>query len=151
MTSKRIPFRMTKFLRLLCLGFFLALALGCGKHESSITGTVTFDGTPLTRGTVTFHPKAGGAAAYARIDADGNYTVKTGDQEGLKAGEYVATVVATAAPGPGQSEAAMGKLLIPAPMARSNSQSSSTQSRKARTKSIYRSRANSNRENFHEH
>jgi hypothetical protein len=101
-------------LRFSFLAFLLALCFGCGKHESSITGAVTVDGKPLTRGTVTFHPKAGGAAAYARIDADGSYTVKTGDQEGLKAGDYVATVVATAAPGPGQSEAAMGKLIIPA-------------------------------------
>jgi len=112
--EQQLPFRLTKSVSLLCLGLFLALSLGCGKHESSITGTVTLDGAPLSRGTVTFHPKTEGAAAYARIDAEGNYTVKTGDQEGLKPGKYVATVVATAPPGPGESETAVGKLLIPA-------------------------------------
>lgn len=92
----------------------LAVWVGCAKHESSVTGTVTLDGVRLSRGTVTFHPQEGGAAAYARIDADGNYIVKTGAEEGLKPGKYVATVVATAPPGPGESETAVGKLLIPA-------------------------------------
>jgi hypothetical protein len=106
--------RLLRTLSVPLLALYLASSAGCAKHESAVTGSVTLDGVPLSRGTVTFHPREGGAAAYARIDADGRYTLKTGAEEGLKPGKYVATVVATAPPGPGESETAVGKLLIPA-------------------------------------
>ena len=106
--------RLLKTLGISLCALYLAASAGCAKHESSVAGSVTLDDVPLSRGTVTFHPREGGAAAYARIDADGRYNVKTGAEEGLKPGKYLATVVATAPPGPGESETAVGKLLIPA-------------------------------------
>ena len=91
----------------------LTLAVGCGAHDSSVYGTVTLDGKRLTTGTVTFHPTGEGAAAYGRIGADGSYRLHTGAQQGLAAGEYLVTVVATAPPPDPHSEV-VGKLLTPA-------------------------------------
>ena len=91
----------------------LALAVGCGVHDSSVYGTVTLDGKPLETGTVTFHPAGDGAVAYGRIGADGSYRLHTGAEQGLAPGEYVVTVVATAAPPDPHSEV-VGKLLTPA-------------------------------------
>lgn len=91
----------------------LTLAVGCGTHESSVFGTVTLDGKRLTTGTVTFHPTGEGAVAYGRIGADGSYRLHTGAEQGLAAGEYIVTVVATAPPPDPQSEV-VGKLLTPA-------------------------------------
>jgi hypothetical protein len=93
----------------------VALAAGCGAHESSVSGSVTLSGKPLDTGTVTFHPVAGGAAAYARIGPDGRYVLKTGSKEGLAPGDYVVTVVATAPPAepPPGSPPMPGKLLTP--------------------------------------
>ena len=93
-----------------------ALLSGCGgKHESSVSGTVTLNGVPLTTGTVTFHPANGGPVAYGLIKPDGTYTLVTGSQHGLPSGEYVVTVVATAPPEPPSKEhmEPVGKLLTP--------------------------------------
>jgi hypothetical protein len=80
--------------------------------DSSVYGTVTLDGAPLHRGTVTFHPEKTGAVAYGRILADGSYSISTGSRGGLSAGEYFVTVVATAGEADPTKEAA-GKLLTP--------------------------------------
>jgi hypothetical protein len=93
---------------------WLLLLAGCGSsHDASITGHVTLDGSPLTSGTVTFHPAAGGAIAYGQIDSQGNYAVKTGRESGLTPGSYVVTVVATGEPSKGMDESP-GELLTPA-------------------------------------
>ena len=77
----------------------LASISGCGGvYDSSVTGTVTLDGTAVPRGTVTYHPTAGGPAAYALIQEDGSYTIHTGREEGLPAGEYGVTVTANEPP-----------------------------------------------------
>lgn len=52
------------------------------------------DGSPLTRGTVSYNPTATGPASYGSIMTDGTYVIKTGREEGLPSGEYVVTVVA---------------------------------------------------------
>jgi hypothetical protein len=78
---------------------FLASVSGCGGvYDSSVTGTVTIDGTTVPRGTVTYHPTASGPAAYALIQQDGSYTVHTGREEGLPSGEYGVTVTANEPP-----------------------------------------------------
>ena len=61
-----------------------------------VTGTVTLNGVPLTNGTVQFHPAARSSIGYATIQSDGSYSARTGNQEGLPAGEYVITVHANA-------------------------------------------------------
>ncbi len=79
------------------LGAVLAMmaCLGCGgTYDSYVSGLATLDGTPLTRGTVTFMPDGPGPTAYGSIDGEGYYTVKTGREEGLPPGQYTVTIVA---------------------------------------------------------
>jgi hypothetical protein len=99
----------------LFLAFPLIATLGCGKrNESSIHGSITLDGKPLTTGNVSFHPVKSGPVAYGTIQSDGAYKIFTGSTQGLPAGEYRVTVVATVMPknpAPGEE---FGKLLTPA-------------------------------------
>ena len=68
---------------------------GCGgTYDSSVSGIVTLAGSPLPRGTVSFHPVSDGPSAYGNIKGDGSYSVSTGREEGLPSGEYIVTVVA---------------------------------------------------------
>jgi hypothetical protein len=77
---------------------FIAGVIGCGGSglNSQVTGKVTLDSQPLTKGTVTFAPKgAEGRIAYGEIDGSGNYTLKTNNEAGVMAGEYDVTARAT--------------------------------------------------------
>jgi hypothetical protein len=75
------------------------LITGCGgTYNASAEGMVTLDGNPVPRGTVTFYPSAPGPSAYARIEEDGSYFVRTGREEGLPAGDYEVTVIANELP-----------------------------------------------------
>ena len=95
------------FLLPLCL-----LCVGCGgTYDSYVSGVVTLDGTPLTRGTITYNPLHPGPIAYGSINADGNYHLNTGREEGLPSGEYTVTVVAKEDAIPDQS----GRGLPPQP------------------------------------
>jgi hypothetical protein len=86
---------------------------GCGSSfESSVSGKVTVGDAPLTKGSVSFHPKSAGPVATGAIGADGSYTVSTGAKGGLPPGDYTVTVVATDPPPPGDPEA-VGVLLTP--------------------------------------
>ncbi|QDU90233.1 hypothetical protein Pla175_36350 [Pirellulimonas nuda] len=100
------------------LGIGFAAAVGCGgPYDSSVSGSVLLDGNAIETGTVSFIPMSGGPAAYARIGAGGEYTIRTGREDGLPSGEYAVTVVAhepstvlqTADGGPPPA----GKLLTP--------------------------------------
>jgi len=84
-------------LGILALGFFGILSAGCGgPHSAKVTGQVTLDDQPLTKGDVSFHPADGkGAVAIGAINAEGKYSLSTGTDAGLAPGSYVATVVAT--------------------------------------------------------
>jgi len=73
----------------------LAAFVGCGgAFDSSVSGTVTLNGSPVPRGTVAYHPISGGPAAYAPIESSGAYSVRTGREEGLPSGDYQVTVIA---------------------------------------------------------
>lgn len=86
-------------LRLGVIAVLLATVGGCGgMFDSSVSGNVTLDGIAVPRGTVTFLPVGGGPAAYALIQEDGSYSVRTGRENGLPAGEYAVTVSANEAP-----------------------------------------------------
>jgi hypothetical protein len=90
---------------------------GCGgSYNSVVKGMVMLDGKALTRGTVAYHA-ANGPAAYARINNDGSYMVKTGRETGLPSGEYEVTVVANEPPaqlnGPNGGPPAPGKPITP--------------------------------------
>ena len=89
----------TKYI-LLSLLFCTAILTGCGgRQEATVSGTVTLDGQPLTKGNVAFYPAgSSGTAATGTISADGTYTVATGQQAGLPAGDYVIKVVAADPP-----------------------------------------------------
>lgn len=90
----------------------VALLCGCGNSlESKVSGRVTLNDKPLTRGMVSFYP-AQGPAAVGSIQSDGTYTISTGRGEGLHPGEYVVTVFANEPPPP--DESVPGKIITPA-------------------------------------
>ena len=101
----------------LCVICVILLLAGCGRSlESTVQGTVTFNGKPLLTGTgkITFHPVKGGAAAYGTILSDGTYRLQTGKTGGLTAGEYAVAVMATEPQTPAQVAAlSMPKLITP--------------------------------------
>src|SRR4051812_37296397 len=79
-------------------GLFAALfvTLGCGGPQAArVSGTVTLDDQPLTKGSVTFNPVGTGALASGQIDAQGRYQLRTGTDLGCAPGSYIVTVVAT--------------------------------------------------------
>jgi hypothetical protein len=61
-----------KGVSLLVAGLLL-LAMGCGS-KGSISGTVTYNGKPITSGTIVFAPDSGEPSVNAPI-ADGKYTI----------------------------------------------------------------------------
>jgi hypothetical protein len=83
----------------------LAFVSGCGgPYNAKVSGKVTLDGNTVPTGTVSFMPTGGGPPAYARIDSSGNFTIRTGREEGLPAGEYAVSVVANEPPAVKQNE-----------------------------------------------
>jgi hypothetical protein len=96
------------------LGVLAVVLSGCGsRFDSTVSGKVTLGTTPLTKGNVSFHPVSQGPVAIGTIAGDGSYSVSTGAEGGLPAGEYKVTVVATDPPPADEPEAA-GLLLTPA-------------------------------------
>lgn len=88
-----------RFLQLSAISLVTLVLGGCGgTYDSAVSGTVTLDGNAVPRGTVAYHPKSAGPTAYSPIAADGSYTIRTGREEGLKAGDYLVTVTANEAP-----------------------------------------------------
>jgi hypothetical protein len=74
-------------------GVLVLAVVGCGGgNEATVEGVVTLDGQPLSRGTVSFIPEAGGAGATASIAQDGTFSARTGRAAGLQPGEYAITV-----------------------------------------------------------
>lgn len=100
-----------------CLVILAAMSLaGCSpSKESSVTGRVTLDGSPLSQGTVAFEPQAGGMLAAGALDANGNYELLTNQLDGLTPGKYRVKVLAwerTPDP-PDGGLPPPGKLLVP--------------------------------------
>jgi hypothetical protein len=54
--------------------FLALLAAGCGPSFGDVSGTVEFQGRPLTTGTITFYDEANGVAS-SPIQPDGTYAV----------------------------------------------------------------------------
>lgn len=93
------------------LGSLLFIA-GCGgAYSSTASGIVTIDGHVVPRGAVAFLPVSGGPSAYGLISDDGSYSVRTGREKGLPAGDYQVTVTANEDP----SAADIAKGLPPPP------------------------------------
>lgn len=72
------------------------LLAGCGGKPAKVSGVVTLDGEPLTRGIVGFSPSVKGQKAVGIINSDGSYELSTNRDKGLEIGEYIATVVSRA-------------------------------------------------------
>jgi len=70
--------------------FLTAGTVGCssGPATSPVKGKVTFQGKPVTEGTVTFLNPTEGGAAEAQINKDGSYTF----QGGVMPGEYLVVI-----------------------------------------------------------
>jgi hypothetical protein len=65
------------FFRIATLALFLVLAfLGCKQSTSSTHGNVTYEGTPVHRGQITFTPADGHGQARSGKVESGNYTVE---------------------------------------------------------------------------
>lgn len=79
--------RTTAILALCCLG--VTLLLGCGSGGPAlapVSGTVSYNGTPLANGEISFHPTDGKRPAYGKI-VDGKIVdVKTADRNGVTVG-----------------------------------------------------------------
>jgi hypothetical protein len=100
---------MTKRASAVC--FAVCLLAGCRGDWSNASGTASVDGQRMKKGMVTFHPSAGGPAAYGTIASDGSYFVKTGVETGLTPGDYVVTVTDHTIPDSSKGE--LAKLLTP--------------------------------------
>ena len=77
----------------------LAYVQGCGRglpDRGKVTGKVTYNGAPLTAGTVNFTPQDNTLrAAAGKINADGTYTLTTFDEgDGAIVGKHRVAVVA---------------------------------------------------------
>jgi hypothetical protein len=83
------------FTRFGLVSLFIALAMtGCGPSGApvgQVAGKVTFNGQPVTEGTVSFYNEKSAYAAEGLLGADGSYQIKT-DQGGLPVGEYVVSI-----------------------------------------------------------
>ena len=79
-----------------CRYFFLLAACclmvatgGCGSGlESSVTGTITYAGKPVPNAIISFQDKSGGAGAYAMTNESGEYSLRTGSNQGALQGTY---------------------------------------------------------------
>src|SRR5688572_17298853 len=74
---------------------FVALATaGCGESGppvGRVSGKVTYQGQPVTEGTVSFYSDAAGYAAEAQLGNEGSYRIETEDG-GLHVGDYVVSI-----------------------------------------------------------
>ena len=74
-------------------GLVILLLAGCGSSEpmGKVTGKVTFKGTPVTEGTITFENVEQGGIAAGELQSDGTYSLYC-PQGGLKPGDYKVAV-----------------------------------------------------------
>ena len=95
----------------------VALLMGCGPDYPDcvpVSGKVTFEGEPVTQGTITFYPD-GGRAAMGEIQPDGTYVLTTFEPgDGAVPGRHTVTIKSTevsGAPAPTsfEEELAMGQ------------------------------------------
>ena len=74
----------------------LALLAGCGGGgRSEVSGTVTFKGQPLAKGTIRFDPMPGGGSSASASISGGKYTVPAA--QGLLPGKYKVSVTTVGA------------------------------------------------------
>lgn len=89
---------------------------GCSpSKDSTVTGRVTLDGSPVPRGSVAFEPVGGGMMARGFLNENGQYEMMTNQMRGLDPGTYRVKVLAReySPPPPGGGLPPPGKLLVP--------------------------------------
>lgn len=70
-----------------------AILSGCsGEPLGQISGTVTYQGQPVTSGSVVFEDSSAGISVNAPLGPDGSFTVETFDRDGLPPGTYQVAV-----------------------------------------------------------
>ncbi|MEW4561913.1 carboxypeptidase-like regulatory domain-containing protein [Bremerella sp. JC770] len=84
---------MKSSLTLLCTVALGLALLGCNKNENlgTITGTVTYEGAPVTEGTISFRSEESGLSASDELDAEGKFEVTA--VGGIPPGNYKAFIV----------------------------------------------------------
>ena len=100
--------------------------MGCGSSQiktEPVSGVVSFNGTPLTTGTVTFVPESGTAndapQSLGSIGEDGAYKLGTGIAEGAPPGSYKVDVTSSVPSDP-TDPYSLPKSVIPAKYASSD-------------------------------
>jgi len=102
----------------------MALAAGCGRSRLDtvpLSGKVTYQGSPIPWGSVSFQPTdpKAGRPAMADINVDGSYEVATLEHDaGLMAGEYKVSVYAAKTPlfvPNAEQKAAAARVKLPTP------------------------------------
>lgn len=95
---------------MIALGAMVLTVAGCGgKSDLSLVpveGSVTYQGKPLSHGSVVFKPgeTTPGPQAVGQIQPDGSFGMKTAGQDGVAAGcEFVVTVHCRQEPTPEQA------------------------------------------------
>jgi hypothetical protein len=80
--------------RLLPVCALLLLVAGCQQRRTTVDGTVTIDGKPISiasdaRGNVVFHPVGGqGTMLTGLLDSSGHYRLATGSSSNVTPGRY---------------------------------------------------------------
>ena len=99
---ERVWFALWRLYAILSFTAICVALPGCGNGLAQVSGQVTVDGQPLRGGsgdvrvTVKFQPASGiGPTAIGIADENGNYSLGTGSQTGIPAGEYVVTCSAS--------------------------------------------------------
>lgn len=91
--------------------FLVSWVIGCGggsrEPVGQVTGKVTFGGSPVTEGTISFMSKTGRSGA-GKLNSDGSFTIAS-ENQGLPPGTYKVVVVPpeVEVPGDGTSLPAM--------------------------------------------
>jgi hypothetical protein len=75
---------------MLLAAFSVIVMTGCGSKSNAVTGKVTYNGQPVTGGSLTFlpvtssagDPQAAGKPAAANVDSAGNYKLIPGGDSG---------------------------------------------------------------------
>lgn len=77
---------------------FAASLIGCGDMKvAPVSGTVTLDGVPLSRASITFEPKAGGRPSVGVTNEQGKYVLEYSmDQVGAEVGTCAVRVTTAA-------------------------------------------------------
>jgi hypothetical protein len=117
-SRRKYAHRAPRVLATMIPGVLIVTLAGCGgEYDSTVTGAVKLDGNVVPTGTVTFAPQSSGPTAFSLIAPDGQYSLKTGREEGLPPGQYVVSITAHAMPATLRSKdggpAPLGKTITP--------------------------------------